>query len=290
MKKILFIINTILERETGMKISGVVESEIEREKYEPVFEYSGYPGHATEIAKTNLDQYQTMVAVGGDGTLNEIGRVLLQTSKVLGIIPIGSGNGLARSLKIPLKVAKAVRVINEGSIRTIDTGTMNDRIFIHMAGLGFAADVAKNYCQSGKHGLGVYARYFINTFIKYRATEYMVRVNGKEINKRYFLIDFANVSQWGYNAHICPKADPSDGKLNVCLLSGFPKILIPCLVTRLFAGTMHRSPFMQIHSMTEAEVIGPGETWGHIDGDPVLFHNNIQVKVLPSSLKVISGI
>jgi len=290
MEKILFVINSILENDKESGISHIVKREIDSNRFEPEFIYSDYPGHATEISTAHAGDYDVIVAVGGDGTVNEVARPLIHTDKVLGIIPVGSGNGLARSLKIPLKALKAVRLINEGQISTIDTGTINDLPFFHMAGTGFAAEVARCYALKAKHGMAQYLYQVIRTFLNYKSSGYKMRIDGTESEESFFLVDFANVSQWGYNAHISPGADPSDGKLNVSMLSAFPKIIIPVLALRLFLNNIHRSRFIQVKPFTDAEIVQSGESWGHIDGDPVLLDGNIHVKILPASLKIISGI
>ena len=290
MKKILFIINTILEHKREEGIAAIVNREIDRTKYEPEFIYSEYSGHSAEIARNQSGRFEVIVAVGGDGTVNEVAQPLINTGKLLAIIPVGSGNGLARSLNIPLKVSEAVRLINDGLVKTIDTGILNDKPFFHMACLGFAAEVARCYARKGNHGMAQYLYQVIRTFLNYRSKVYKVRIDGTEYDDSLFLLDFANVSQWGYNAHISPGADPSDGLLHVSMLSAFPKIIIPVLALRLFLKNIHLSRFMQIKTCTEAEVVNGGEVWGHIDGDPVMLEGDIHLGILPASLKVISGI
>ena len=290
MKKILFIVNTILEGKKEAGIAAIVNREIDKNNFYPEIFYSEYPGHTAEIAKNHINDFDIIVAVGGDGTVNEVARSMIHTDKVLAIVPVGSGNGLARSLKIPLKVPEAVRLINEVHIKTIDTGTINDLPFFHMAGIGFAAEVVQCYASLGNHGMAVYLKQVIRTFLNYKSSDYKVKINDTEYHDSFFLIDFANVSQWGYNAHISPGADPFDGQLNVSMLSAFPKIIIPVLALRLFLNNIHRSRYMQIKTCTEANVQNADETWGHIDGDPVRFEGNIRVSIKPASLKIISGI
>ncbi len=290
MRNILFIVNTILAGNKEAGITAIINREISRNKFYPEILYSEYPGHTAEIARKHFGDFDILAAVGGDGTVNEVARPMIHTDKVMAIVPVGSGNGLARSLNIPLKVSKAVRLINEGHIKIIDTGTINDLPFIHMAGIGFAAEVAGCYTRKGNHGMAQYLNQVIRTFLNYRSTGYIIRIDGSEFSDSLFLADFANVSQWGYGAHISPGADPSDGKLNLSMLSGFPKIIIPVLALRLFMHNIHRSRYMQVKPFTDATIIQSGETWSHIDGDPVLLRGNIHVAVLPSSLNIISGI
>lgn len=289
MKKILFLINQLVEKEIPAGFARLVNREIDRQQFEPDFFYSEYPGHCTEMVKSMFEDYDVFVAVGGDGTVNEVAQPLINTGKSMAIIPAGSGNGLARTLDIPLHSGKAVRLINEGRMKTIDTGTINGRPFIHMAGLGFAAEVARCYAQKGNHGLTHYVSHVIRTFLDYKPAEYTIRIDNREYTGSYFLLDFANVSQWGYNAHIAPGADPTDGKLNLAMLSPFPKIMIPVPALRLFLKTMDRCRFMQTELIREANIPRTGESRAHIDGDPVLLEGDIQVRILPASLNVISG-
>jgi YegS/Rv2252/BmrU family lipid kinase len=289
MKNLLFIINNLLLRKSGINLAHLIDGYLDKGKFVYDIRYSEYPGNCTEIAALYRDKYDIVVAVGGDGTINEIGQVLEGTDTVLGIIPIGSGNGLARTiLKMSPSVIKSIEIINTYNIRTIDMGLINGNSFFNMAGVGFDAEVAHGYNLKEKRGFFSYLITVAELFFLYRSKKYEVLHDNQAYCVDAFLISFANSSQWGYNAHICPGADPSDGVLGVTILRAFPKIIIPFLAWRLFAGKLNKSRFVQVFMTKNIRVHTPGDIIGHIDGSPIVFKDNVNVEVVQNAVKVIA--
>jgi YegS/Rv2252/BmrU family lipid kinase len=287
--KILFIINPILEKRLGVKIKDQVADFLDPALFEPSMVYSDFPGHARELARANLDRYHVIVAGGGDGTVNEIASQLIHSGAILGILPMGSGKGLARSLGIPMNLRKAIQALNDFAVIDIDTGLANQFRFINIAGIGFDAAVAHDYAGTTGRGFFTYAFQTARNLFRYKSIPIQIKAGQRDISSRAFLLSFANSSQWGYGAQISPHASTRDGLLDLCLWKNFPRILSPIMVLRLFSGTIHRSRFIDILPVEEAVIDGHEKYAGHIDGEPVEFATPLNIKIDPASLKVIAG-
>ena len=157
MKKVLFIINSLLQKRSGRDLSQIIQKYLDKSKFDFDIYYSQYPGHAGEIAFSKRDEYDIVVAAGGDGTVNEVGQALAGSAAILGLIPLGSGNGLARTLlKITPSIPKSIQILNACNIRNLDMGLINGKPFFNMAGVGFDAIVAHRYNVKDKHGFFTY--------------------------------------------------------------------------------------------------------------------------------------
>ncbi len=249
--------------------------------------YTECRNHAYEISKEACGNYDLVVAVGGDGTANEVARGLINSSCIMGIVPLGSGNGLARHLKIPMHIKSALKIICEKNIQTIDTAMLNDYQFVNVAGVGFDAHIAHLFAKTEKRGPIPYAKIATQEFQKYKSKEYEVIVEGQKYKSKAFLISFANSAQFGNNAYISPHAVINDGLIDVCLMSSFPKVEAGQLAIKLFNKRMDKSRYMKIIRGTEIKVLSSEAMEGHIDGEPVLLPETFEVKVNPGSLKVI---
>ena len=287
--KILFIINPMLEKRLGLKVQYLIADSLDPSIFEPSIVYSDFPGHARDLARRNLDKYHVMVAGGGDGTVNEIGSQLIHSKVILGILPMGSGKGLARSLGIPLDMRKAIQTLNDLNVIKIDTGLANQFRFINIAGIGFDAAVAHAYARKSGRGFFTYAFQSARNLFHYKNVPVQIKTGQMDMSTFAFLLSFANSSQWGYGALISPHANTADGLLDLCLLKNFPRILSPILVIKLFNGSIHRSKFIDILPVKQAEIGGSDKYIGHIDGEPIEFTAPIKITADPASLKVITG-
>ena len=287
--KILFIINTLLEKRSGVRIGHLLADFLNPVLYDPRIVYTDYPGHARELARKNLDKYQVIVAGGGDGTVNEIASQLVHSGVILGILPMGSGKGLARSLGIPMDIRRAIQTLNDFNVIEMDTGLANQFRFINIAGIGFDAAVAHAYAGKSGRGFFTYAWQTVRLLFRYTSIPVSIRSGLEDKHIRPFLLCFANSSQWGYGALVSPHADPGDNLLDLCIWNNFPRILSPLLLIRLFKGSIHRSKFMEILPFKAIEIVSTGHLIGHIDGEPVEFTMPLSVRVDPASLKVIAG-
>ncbi len=285
--KVLFIINPILEKKNGKKLHALLAGHLDSNRFEMEIVRPGTAELAGELARENLGKYDIMVAGGGDGTINRVAGHLVHSDTALGILPMGSGNGLARSLGIPMDIGKAIRLINRLPVTRIDTGLINRHRFINIAGIGFAARVAHLYAGGRTRGFIPYAVKSAGAFPGYSSFPASIEIDDKQVSGRFFLISIANSSQWGYGAYISPMSDPADGFLDICLLRSFPKILVPGLMTRLFTKTFHKSRYTLIIPVKNAEISGSDRFTGHVDGEPVVFDAPLHISVEPGSLKVI---
>ncbi|PLX05860.1 MAG: diacylglycerol kinase [Marinilabiliales bacterium] len=288
-KNILFIINPI----SGVGKQKIVEKAIEQYLDEELFDYSiaytEYAGHAKEITKENKKEYEIIVAVGGDGSVNEVGSQLIHCETSMGIIPTGSGNGLARHLKIPLKIKNAIQNLNQSRIDKIDTIQANDTIYLNMAGIGFDAHIAHLFDNYGKRGFISYIKIIAKEFFKYQNKEYHLQTSEKEINTKAFIISLANSTQYGNNGHIAPLANIKDGLIDVCIVKKFPIYLFPFLAIHLFLKTAHKSKYITILKTRQLTLSYKNDLQGHYDGEPTSYTTPVHFKILPASLKVMTG-
>ena len=287
-KKILFIVNPISGRYRKETISAVIERTIDQSIFEHNIAFTQYAGHATELAESVLQKnYTAVVAVGGDGTINEIARVLINSNVALGILPSGSGNGLARHLGIPPKPVEAMQVINRFNIIPIDTGTINDKVFISVAGLGFDALIAEKFAKGRKRGFWNYFREAVSGYINYSVNHYDILADGINIKRNALLISFANSCQFGYNASLSPDASLTDGRIDLCIMQKTPAFKTFFLVPRLFTGNLNKSNHLEIIKIKEAEIICENPEKSHVDGDPSETLKIFKIKTSPLSLKII---
>jgi YegS/Rv2252/BmrU family lipid kinase len=244
-------------------------------------------GHATEISRNACNSYDLIVSVGGDGTVNEVAKGLIGSTCKMGIIPVGSGNGLARHLRIPLKIKDALEIINQGQSMAIDTATINGEHFVNVAGIGFDAHIAHLYAKTSKRGPIPYVKMATQEFQKYKSKDYEVIIEGQSYRLNAFLISFANSAQFGNNAYISPHAIINDGLLDVCLMNDFPKVEAGQLAIKLFNKRLDKSRYMKIVRGTHIIVKSEEGIKGHIDGEPIMLPNEIEVLVNQGALNII---
>ena len=287
-KKVLFIINPI----SGVGKQKIVEKAIERYLDKSALDYeiaySQYHKHAIEVSLEAANNgFHAVIAVGGDGSVNEVGQSLINTNTALGIIPAGSGNGLAHFLGIPFNVAKSIRVINKFKTEKVDTATINDYKFISIAGVGFDALIAKNFQQSKKRGFWPYAKLVAKDIFFFKPNRFKMYIDGKIIKRRAVLISFANSNQWGFNACIAPSASMTDGLLDVCILRRIPTLTIPFLAILLFLRLIDQTMYLEVIKASEIKIIQRINYMTQIDGEPLKLSKELIIKVHPASLNII---
>ncbi|MGE0076783.1 MAG: diacylglycerol kinase family protein [Bacteroidales bacterium] len=287
LEKVLFIVNPISGTGHRGDFTKNVSLKLDPLQFVPHVEFTKCPGDASSIArKAVADGIRWVVAVGGDGTVNEVARELVNTPAALGIIPRGSGNGMARHLGIPINVNKAINVLNHGRIALVDYGTLNDIPFFCTAGIGFDAYVGDKFSRIGGRGFSNYIKTTIVEYINYRPTLYKIWVNNEYIEKEAFLITIANASQWGNNAFIAPEADMQDGLLNVTIISPFPKLLAPTIGIRLFSKKIDSCRYVESFKVKEIVIERPISDCVHFDGEPSVMGDKLHAKICPQALKV----
>lgn len=288
LEEILFIVNPISEEKRNVNSRALIQRYLDTDKFNPVIEYSKYAGHAYDLAKENAAKYNKIVAIGGDGTVNQVSKALVGAKVAMGIIPLGSGNGLSRALGIPVKPAKAMGHIMHAGIKTIDSGLINGYHFLNMAGVGFDAEVAHTFGLQGKRGLKTYVKETIRHLRSYKPP--LLTFEGSNIHKEVspFLLSIANSSQYGNNAHISPRARYDDGLLDVCIMKQFPLWKSPAIASRLFFKTLDKSRYMDIFQVEKCILRNQGTLKGHVDGEPVFFYEDIIIEVKSKSVMVIA--
>ncbi len=285
--KIAFIVNPISGVKSKKNIPALIDSLLDKSKFEPHVFYTERAGHATELAQyLSCEGYPYIVAVGGDGTVNEVGRGLVHTKSAMGIVPLGSGNGLARHLKIPLNTSKAIEYLNHAKVIDVDYGKANHHIFFCTCGVGFDAHISQQFALAGKRGLKTYLEKIIIEYFFYKPQKYRLKNDEVDIEQEAFLITFANASQYGNNAFIAPHADLQDGMMDVCVLSNFPFVFAPELALRLFTKKIDKSHYIFMMKTDKVRLIREQAGSFHFDGEAGTDGEVIDIQIVRHGLKV----
>ena len=292
MKNIAFIINPVSgSKETQnakRKLPKLIMQTLDAAQWLPNIVFTEHAGHATELANQYARMgFDAVVAVGGDGTVNEVARGLKGTHTALGIIPMGSGNGFARHLNISIKPQKALEMINHSEPILVDYGLANGRLFVSTCGTGFDALIADHFAGSNKRGFSTYLRNIIKDVFSYHPQTYHIVGDGWEVTHKAFLITFANANQWGYEAMIAPKASIQDGKMDIMMMSSNAILGGASLALRLFAGSIDDSHFMDTIRAKDVTLIREEAAPFHIDGDPVEMEKDIHIQIVEDGLHVL---
>jgi YegS/Rv2252/BmrU family lipid kinase len=239
------------------------------------------------VARAERENFDIVYAVGGDGTVHEIAKRLIGGRMVLGILPTGSGNGLARHLGLTFDVGRAIELCRSGSVVTIDTAEVNCNPFVGVMGLGLDAMIAHRFAGSEIRGLRTYVQEGLRAFASFQPEEYEITVDGIMERRKAVLLAVANSSQYGNNARIAPVASVQDGILDVVIVETLSMLSAPLLLTRLFRGTLHKARgviFVRGRNVTiQRSASGPA----HLDGEPVTLEETLKVSVRPASLRVL---
>ena len=287
-KKIAFIINPYSGTGKKEDLPGLIKAGLDPSFGKPEIVFTEYRGHATQLAKDFVVKgFQMVVAVGGDGTVNEVARSLIHTDTSLGIIPIGSGNGLARHLGIPMSIRKAIEQLNHSEPILMDYGLVNGRPFFCTCGTGFDAYVSTEFAKGNKRGIMSYLEKIITGYFSYKSQNYHLLGEGIDLNVKAFVLTFANASQWGNNAYIAPQASVQDGQMDISIMSNFPVIAIPTLALNLFAKNIDKDLFMTTLRSDELTLFREESGPFHYDGEPYEEGKEIQVKTVADGLKVL---
>lgn len=287
-REIVFIINPRSGTQSKERVVELIHQHLDPEKFKIRIEFTQRPAHATQLAwQAASDRVAYVIAVGGDGTMNEVARALVHSPTALGILPMGSGNGLARHLQIPIDTVKALQRINQERCITIDTCTLNGKPFFCTAGVGFDAYIGRVFSMQKTRGFGTYLRTAVQEFFGYQPTNYRLNWNGKTIEKKAFVISFANAAQYGNNAFIAPGADISDGLMDISIIRPFPVTTALGIGVRLFGKTLHLSPYVDTIRTNEITVTSDAPHLIHVDGEPFEVDDQLTVKLKPLSLKVL---
>ncbi|MBD1395804.1 diacylglycerol kinase family lipid kinase [Pontibacter sp. JH31] len=286
---IRFIINPTSGPKSRVDVAARIKLHLDHDKYGHDIVYTDYAGHATELAKQAAEGgCAVVVAVGGDGTVNEVARGLLRTETALGIIPRGSGNGLARHLQVPLSVDGAIRFINQGHRSKIDSGNINGHPFFTTAGIGFDAYISSVFAGSKRRGLKTYVELILKEVRNYRHLPIKATINGKTIDTDMFVMAFANAAQYGNNAYIAPMANIRDGLLDVCLVRQLDMLKALNLSYSMLAKKPAGADSAEYFKAEKVEVITDHHIMYHADGEFIGKASEFIVGMLPQSLHVVA--
>ena len=232
-------------------------------------------------------KFDAVFAVGGDGTVNEVGALLIGTKTPLGIIPLGSGNGLSKDLNIPQDTEEALQLIHTHVIRNIDTVDLNGHPSIHLSDLGFNALVVKRFCEGDRRGPGAYAWIALQEYLNYEPKFYRIETDTENFEGEAFMVTIANANAFGSNAAINPSGILNDGRFEICLIEPFPKTAGLGILYRMYTDNIDSSLYTRRISCRSATIHNVENEVTHIDGETVELGSEIKVTMHPKSLKVV---
>jgi diacylglycerol kinase (ATP) len=246
-------------------------------------------GHARELATAALNRGATQViAWGGDGTVNEVASALAFRDAALAVIPSGSGNGLARELRVPMDAAAAFAVAIDGHLRTIDCGELDGRLFFNIAGLGLDARVAHEFAAHGlvRRGFLRYMEITARELIRFEPDDHTIIADGVVIQARALIVAIANARQYGNGALIAPNARVDDGKLDLVVVADRPTWQTVLQLPKLFSGRIARVGGVTMMAAVDIEVTSTRQTLYHVDGEPFLGAASLRARAHPNVLRV----
>lgn len=287
MKNIAFIVNPISGTKAKNRVAKLIRELLDLQQFAPTVVVTEYAGHATQLARQfAMEDYYAVVAVGGDGTVNEVASGLIGSNTALGIIPNGSGNGFARHLDISTRMNRAIEMLNSSEVINVDYGLVNNLPFFSTCGVGFDAVVAQDFSDSSR-GFKGYVQSIFKDLFQYKPETYQLKGEGIDMTTTAFLVNFANAGQWGYDAYIAPKASVQDGWLDVAIVSEFPMTAAAGLALSLFTRNIDEKLHMNTIRTKELTLTRTSEGAMHIDGTPVIMPAELHVKIVEEGLKVL---
>ena len=289
-KRIIFVVNPISGTQSKKAILKWIDERMDRSVYDYSIVKTQYAGHATQIAASAVeDKVDVVVAIGGDGTINEIARALVHSETALGIIPCGSGNGLARHLRIPMEPKAAIDIINQGNRLCIDYGKINNIPFFCTCGVGFDAFVSLKFADSGKRGLLTYLENTLHESLTYQPETYEIENEEGTMKYKAWMIACGNASQYGNNAYIAPQASLTDGLMDVTIMEPFTVLDVPSLSFQLFNKTIDQNSRVKTMRAKKIKIHRAHDGVMHFDGDPLMAGKELEVEIIPSGLYVIAS-
>ena len=290
-RKLLFLVNPISGTRTKEKLIAFISEKLHAVNISFDIDYTNATGNYTILKeKVIADRFTDIIIVGGDGSVNQIVQAFAELRLRFGILPVGSGNGLARAAGIPTKIKRALQVIIEGNTMPVDAFTINDAFSCMLSGLGFDAQVAHNFARKAKRGLFNYTKESLLHFFKAQPYVFEIKLPEFSFFTDAFLISIANSNQFGNNVTIAPQAKLNDGLLDVIVVQKMHKVKLPYAVLKQLSGNnkmqqlvedmehkniiYFQTPSLEISNLKLAPL--------HIDGEAVATAQHLWVKVLPN--------
>ena len=289
-KRIVFVVNPISGTQGKKAILKWIDERLDQSIYDYSIVKTEYAGHATQIAANAVqEKVDVVVAIGGDGTINEVARSLVHTNTALGIIPCGSGNGLARHLRIPMEPKAAIDVLNRGHELCIDYGKINNIPFFCTCGVGFDAFISLKFADSGKRGLLTYLENTLHESLTYQPETYEIENEEGTMKYKAWLIACGNASQYGNDAYIAPQASLTDGLMDVTIMEPFTVLDVPSLSFQLFNKTIDQNSRVKTMRAKKIKIHRVNDGVMHFDGDPLMAGKELEVEIIPAGLRVIAS-
>jgi diacylglycerol kinase (ATP) len=289
-KKVLFIINRFSGGGFQPQVEGRIIEACESQDVECTIEFTQSRGHATELSRQAKEKgFGLVIAVGGDGTVNEVAQGLIHSAVPMGIIPKGSGNGLARHLGIPVSVNGALSSLFNSKPFAMDTFTVNGKLSLNVSGIGFDGHIANLFGTKVKRGLGGYVKLTMNEFFQFQEFPLSLKADGKQLDRKAFIVAIANSSQYGNNARIAPAASVCDGLLHISLLKKVPPYRLDFIYS-FFTGNVHQSAYCEVIEATDLTITTTAPVAYHIDGEPSGFADTFAIKLQRGSLMMMAPI
>ena len=287
-KHIVFVLNPISGTKSKEGIVKLIDQQLDSNKYDWRIVRTEYAGHAAVIASQSVSEgVDICVAIGGDGTVNEVARSLVQSQTALGIIPCGSGNGLARHLCLPMDPKGALEMINLGRVELFDYGIINRQPFFCTCGMGFDAFISLKFAEAGKRGMVTYVENVLKEGLKYQPDTYTIEDATGIHSHKAFLITCANAAQYGNNAYIAPGASMQDGLMDVIVMEPFTVVEAPKLAMDLFAKTISSNSRIKTFQARRLHIKRSQPGAVHFDGDPINMGTDIDVELRPLGLRAV---
>lgn len=289
-KNIVFILNPYSGTQSKSGIPQLIEDTLDTALFDYETRFTEYAGHAAEIARGCVDDgTDIVVAVGGDGTVNEVARSLAHTNTALGIIPCGSGNGLARHLRIPIDIRRAIGLINKCNIEALDYGVINGLPFFCTCGMGFDAFISMKFAEAGKRGPITYVEKVLREGLTYKPQTYIVEDEEGTHREKAFLIACANASQYGNDAIIAPRATMTDGLMDVIIMEPFTAFDAPQISIDMFNRTLDKNSKIKTFRASRVHIHRDEPGVIHYDGDPTMTGCDIDVHIEPKGIKIVTN-
>lgn len=289
-KSIVFILNPHSGTASKLSMPSIISSCLDHQMFDDRIMFTEYAGHAAEIARRCVREgCDAVVAVGGDGTVNEVARSLVHSQTALGIIPCGSGNGLARHLGLPLDPRQAVSVINHYRVEDLDYGVVNSLPFFCTCGVGFDAFISLKFAAAGRRGPITYVENVLKEGLSYRPEVYEITDQTGERSYKAFLIACANASQYGNNAYIAPKATMTDGLMDVTIMEPFTVFDAPQISLDMFNKTLDSNSKIKTFRAQRIHIHRSQAGAVHYDGDPVVMGEDIDVSIQSRGIRIITN-
>ncbi len=289
-KSIVFILNPISGNHDKESLPKMIANNLDANLFSYQIKFTEYAGHAAEIALQCVNEgTDIVVAVGGDGTVNEVARSLVHSDTALGIVPCGSGNGLARHLCLPMDIRKAIEIINHCKIESLDYGVINGMPFFCTCGMGFDAFISLKFASSKKRGPITYVENVLKEGLKYKPEIYEVEDETGTKKYKAFLIACANASQYGNNAYIAPKATMTDGLMDVIVMEPFDVFDAPQISIDIFSKTLDKNSKIKTFRAKRIHIHRNAPGAIHYDGDPIMTGTDIDVHIEERGIKIITN-